>query len=66
MIEQKKLYISPTVVFEELEDEDLMLAESHTEETDYTEDTDGKPNSSTDNPGYAGEGTLPWDEGPDF
>lgn len=66
MIEQKKLYISPTFIFEELEDEDLMLAESHTEETDYTEDTDGKPNQSKDKPGYAGEGTLPWDEGPDF
>ncbi len=62
----KKHYISPTVIFEELEDEALMLAESHVDKTDFTEDTDGKPSDSSDNPGYAGGGTLPWNGDDDF
>ena len=56
----KKLYISPLVAFELLEDEELLIAESHTETTSMVIDPE---DSGTDTPGFAGGGILPVDDG---
>lgn len=56
----KKLYISPLVAFELLEDEELLIAESHTETTSMVIDPE---DSGTDTPGFAGGGYLPEDDG---
>lgn len=57
----KKLYISPLVAFELLEDEELLIAESHTETTSMVIDPE---DSGTDTPGFAGVGGyLPEDDG---
>ena len=55
----KKTYICPTIETEDIEDEDLMLNESATSTTVYAYDPEI---GTTDDPGFTGEGELPWDD----
>ncbi|GEM_PF-6918409 len=52
----KKLYISPQIVFEPLEDEELMIAMSHTQTESRIIDPDA---TYTDTPGLIGESDAP-------
>ncbi len=60
----KKLYISPLIIFEPLEEEDLMITMSHTETTSFTID---EKDEKTDVPAIIGESDAPIiDDGSDF
>ncbi len=52
----KKLYISPLITFEPLEDEDLMIAMSHTETASHVIDP---TDDSQDTPGIIGGSDAP-------
>lgn len=52
----KKHYISPLITFEYIEDEDLMIAISHTETASHVIDP---TDDSQDTPGIIGDGDAP-------
>ncbi len=52
----KKLYISPLISFEPLEEEELMIAMSHTETASHVIDP---KDDSQDTPGIIGGGDAP-------
>ena len=56
----KKLYITPLIAFEPLEEEELLIAGSHTETTTFVIDP---KEDDTDEPGFAGGGNLGNDDG---